>query len=328
MKIRGSKRESSTAQIVAYVIFSLVSLVCVLPIVLMAIASFTDNDTLNLYGYSFFPEEWSLEAYEFLLKQSGVISTSFFNSIFVTFAGTILGLSTTVLLAYAISRRDLIGRRALMFFVFFTMLFNGGMVPTYLMYIQLFDIKNTYWALLFPHLLVNGFNILLVRTFFANNVPEALLEAARIDGAGELRTFLSVVLPISKPILATVGLLIGVGYWNDWYNGLLFVTEVPYYTLQNFLNKIMMDLQFLSPEHVGHVGCQFHHCKRALQHSEDGNGVYRDPACHCDLPVLPKILYKRHCRRCDERIIARQCQHREGMTIIWMQKQLFVFPQH
>ena len=246
MKIRGSKRESSTAQIVAYVIFSLVSLVCVLPIVLMAIASFTDNDTLNLYGYSFFPEEWSLEAYEFLLKQSGVISTSFFNSIFVTFAGTILGLSTTVLLAYAISRRDLIGRRALMFFVFFTMLFNGGMVPTYLMYIQLFDIKNTYWALLFPHLLVNGFNILLVRTFFANNVPEALLEAARIDGAGELRTFLSVVLPISKPILATVGLLIGVGYWNDWYNGLLFVTEVPYYTLQNFLNKIMMDLQFLS----------------------------------------------------------------------------------
>ncbi len=246
MKVRSSKRESSAAQIVAYVIFSLVSLVCVLPIVLMAIASFTDNDTLNLYGYSFFPEEWSLEAYEFLLKQSGVISTSFFNSIFVTFVGTILGLSTTVLLAYAISRRDLIGRRALMFFVFFTMLFNGGMVPTYLMYIQLFGIKNTYGALLFPHLLVNGFNILLVRTFFANNVPEALLEAARIDGAGELRTFLSVVLPISKPILATVGLLIGVGYWNDWYNGLLFVTEVPYYTLQNFLNKIMMDLQFLS----------------------------------------------------------------------------------
>ena len=246
MKVRGSKRENSAAQIVAYVIFSLVSLVCVLPIVLMAVASFTDNDTLNLYGYSFFPEEWSLEAYEFLLKQSGVISTSFFNSIFVTFAGTILGLSTTVLLAYAISRRDLIGRRALMFFVFFTMLFNGGMVPTYLMYIQLFGIKNTYWALLFPHLLVNGFNILLVRTFFANNVPEALLEAARIDGAGELRTFLSVVLPISKPILATVCLLIGVGYWNDWYNGLLFVTEVPYYTLQNFLNKIMMDLQFLS----------------------------------------------------------------------------------
>lgn len=246
MKVRGSKRESSAAQIVAYVIFSLVSLVCVLPIVLMAVASFTDNDTLNLYGYSFFPEEWSLEAYEFLLKQSGVISASFFNSIFVTFAGTILGLSTTVLLAYVISRRDLIGRRALMFFVFFTMLFNGGMVPTYLMYIQLFGIKNTYWALLFPHLLVNGFNILLVRTFFANNVPEALLEAARIDGAGELRTFLSVVLPISKPILATVGLLIGVGYWNDWYNGLLFVTEVPYYTLQNFLNKIMMDLQFLS----------------------------------------------------------------------------------
>ncbi len=240
MKIRVSKRESPATKIVAYVVFSLVSLMCVLPILLMAIASFTDNDILNLQGYSFFPKKWSLEAYAFLLKQSGVISTSFFNSILVTFAGTLLGLSATVLLAYAISRRDLTGRRVLMFFVFFTILFNGGMVPTYLMYIQLFKIKNTYWALLFPHLLVNGFNILLVRTFFANSVPEALLEAARIDGAGELRTFLSVVLPISKPILATVGLLIGVGYWNDWYNGLLFVTKVPYYTLQNFLYKMAM----------------------------------------------------------------------------------------
>lgn len=246
MKICGSKRESPVTKIVAYAVFSLISLTCALPIVLMAIASFTDNNTLNLQGYSFFPEKLSLDAYKFLLKQSGVISTSFFNSIFVTFVGTFLGLSATVLLAYAISRRDLIGRRVLMFLVFFTMLFNGGMVPTYLMYTQLFNIKNTYWALLFPYLLVNGFNVLLVRTFFANNVPEALLEAARIDGAGELRTFLRVVLPISKPILATVGLLLGVGYWNDWYNGMLFVTDVSYYTLQNFLNKIMMDLQFLS----------------------------------------------------------------------------------
>ena len=193
-------------------------------------ASFTDNDVLNLYGYTYFPQKWSLEAYEFLIKQGTVISKSFLNS----------------LLAYTISRKELVGRKLIMLFVFFTMLFNGGMVPTYLMYTQIFHIKNTMWALLFPHLLVNGFNVLLVRTFFNENIPEVLLEAARIDGAGEISIFRNVVLPISKPILATIGLLVGVGYWNDWYNGLLFVTDVNYYTLQNFLNKIMTDLQFLS----------------------------------------------------------------------------------
>ena len=100
-------------------------------------------------------------------------------------------------------------------------------MPTYLMYTQIFHIKNTMWALLFPHLLVNGFNVLLVRTFFNENIPEVLLEAARIDGAGEISIFRNVVLPISKPILATIGLLVGVGYWNDWYNGLLLII-IPY----------------------------------------------------------------------------------------------------
>lgn len=244
--MKKQKRRNNRVLTVAYVVLGIISFICIAPVVLMAVASFTDNNILNLYGYTYFPKKWSLEAYEFLMKQGSVISKSFFNSIFVTFLGTVLGLVVTVLLAYAISRKELVGRKAIMFFVFFTMLFNGGMVPTYLMYTQIFHIKNTMWSLLFPHLLLNGFNVLLVRTFFSENIPEVLLEAARIDGAGELSIFRNVVMPISKPILATIGLLIGVGYWNDWYNGLLFVTDVNYYTLQNFLNKIMTDLQFLS----------------------------------------------------------------------------------
>lgn len=244
--MKKQKRRNNRVLTVAYVVLGIISFICIAPVVLMAVASFTDNNILNLYGYTYFPKKWSLEAYEFLMKQGSVISKSFFNSIFVTFLGTVLGLVVTVLLAYAISRKELVGRKAIMFFVFFTMLFNGGMVPTYLMYTQIFHIKNTMWSLLFPHLLLNGFNVLLVRTFFNENIPEVLLEAARIDGAGELSIFRNVVMPISKPILATIGLLIGVGYWNDWYNGLLFVTDVNYYTLQNFLNKIMTDLQFLS----------------------------------------------------------------------------------
>ena len=244
--MRKQKERNSIVIIVAYVVLGIISFMCIAPVVLMAVASFTDNDVLNLYGYTYFPQKWSLEAYEFLIKQGTVISKSFLNSILVTFMGTALGIMVTVLLAYTISRKELVGRKLIMLFVFFTMLFNGGMVPTYLMYTQIFHIKNTMWALLFPHLLVNGFNVLLVRTFFNENIPEVLLEAARIDGAGEISIFRNVVLPISKPILATIGLLVGVGYCNDWYNGLLFVTDVNYYTLQNFLNKIMTDLQFLS----------------------------------------------------------------------------------
>lgn len=244
--MRKQKERNSIVIIVAYVVLGIISFMCIAPVVLMAVASFTANDVLNLYGYTYFPQKWSLEAYEFLIKQGTVISKSFLNSILVTFMGTALGIMVTVLLAYTISRKELVGRKLIMLFVFFTMLFNGGMVPTYLMYTQIFHIKNTMWALLFPHLLVNGFNVLLVRTFFNENIPEVLLEAARIDGAGEISIFRNVVLPISKPILATIGLLVGVGYWNDWYNGLLFVTDVNYYTLQNFLNKIMTDLQFLS----------------------------------------------------------------------------------
>ena len=244
--MRKQKERNSIVIIVAYVVLGIISFMCIAPVVLMAVASFTDNDVFNLYGYTYFPQKWSLEAYEFLIKQGTVISKSFLNSVLVTFMGTALGIMVTVLLAYTISRKELVGRKLIMLFVFFTMLFNGGMVPTYLMYTQIFHIKNTMWALLFPHLLVNGFNVLLVRTFFNENIPEVLLEAARIDGAGEISIFRNVVLPISKPILATIGLLVGVGYWNDWYNGLLFVTDVNYYTLQNFLNKIMTDLQFLS----------------------------------------------------------------------------------
>ena len=244
--MRKQKERNSIVIIVAYVVLGIISFMCIAPVVLMAVASFTDNDVSNLYGYTYFPRKCSSEAYEFLIKRGTVISKSFLNPILVTFMGTALGIMVTVLLAYTISRKELVGRKLIMLFVFFTMLFNGGMVPTYLMYTQIFHIKNTMWALLFPHLLVNGFNVLLVRTFFNENIPEVLLEAARIDGAGEISIFRNVVLPISKPILATIGLLVGVGYWNDWYNGLLFVTDVNYYTLQNFLNKIMTDLQFLS----------------------------------------------------------------------------------
>ena len=259
--MRKQKERNSIVIIVAYVVLGIISFMCIAPVVLMAVASFTDNDVLNLYGYTYFPQKWSLEAYEFLIKQGTVISKSFLNSILVTFMGTALGIMVTVLLAYTISRKELVGRKLIMLFVFFTMLFNGGMVPTYLMYTQIFHIKNTMWALLFPHLLVNGFNVLLVRTFFNENIPEVLLEAARIDGAGEISIFRNVVLPISKPILATIGLLVGVGYWNDWYNAMLYISDSEMFPLQYFLyeqiNNIQAYRKILSSAASGAVAAAF-----------------------------------------------------------------------
>ena len=247
MKIkRRPHRESRNAERIAYVVFILAALACILPILLMGIASFTDNDILNRQGYSFFPEKWSLAAYQFLFTQSGAIIRSFGVSVVVTAIGTIAGLFCTMMLAYALSREDLPGGRALMFFVVFTLLFNGGMVPTYFMYVNYLHIKNTLFGQLIPSLLVNGFNVMLMRTYFRNNIPKELIESAHMDGAGELRTFFKIVLPISTPILATVGLLIGISYWNDWYNGMLYVTDAELFSMQNYLNKIMMDIQFLS----------------------------------------------------------------------------------
>lgn len=239
-------KQDRNAQIIAYIFFTVISLCCFLPVILMGIASFTDSKVLTSNGYSFFPEKLSLDAYKFLWLQGRSIIRSMGLSVILTSVGTSLGLLCTMMLAYPLSRPELPGRRGMQFFVFFTMLFNGGMVPTYFMYVNYFHMKNTFLGLLIPHLLVNGFNVMMVKSFFYTNIPSALIEAARIDGAGELRTFFQIVVPMATPILVTVGLLIGINYWNDWYNGILFATKQEYFSLQNFLYKIMMDLKFLS----------------------------------------------------------------------------------
>lgn len=245
-KVIKQRKKNRLTEGIAYVSFIIAALAVLIPMLLLVIASFTDNDVLNRSGYSFFPEKWSLDAYRFLFTQSTAIIRSIGVSVIVTLAGTMLGLLFTMMLAYALSRDELPGQKILMFFVVFTLLFNGGIVPTYFMYVNYLGVKNTFLGLLFPNLLVNGFNVLLMRTYFRNNVPKELIESARIDGAGELKTFIHIVIPVSTPILATIGMLIGINYWNDWYNGMLYVTDPKLFSMQNFLNKIMMDIQFLS----------------------------------------------------------------------------------
>jgi putative aldouronate transport system permease protein len=238
-------------RILIHAILIFASIACILPFVLLIVSSFTAEKEILRHGYSFFPSNLSLEAYKYLWVHMDEIGRAYGITILATTAGTAVGLCLMALLAYPLSRKDFPCRNVISFFVFFTMLFSGGLVPTYLLYTQILHIKNTIFALIVPGLLMNAFNVLLMKTFFANSIPMAVIESARIDGAGEFRTFVSIVLPLSLPILATVGLFQALGYWNDWYNGLIYLTDERLFSIQNILNRIINDIQFLANSNLG-----------------------------------------------------------------------------
>jgi len=233
-------------QIFGHIVMIIITVVAILPLILLLISSFTDNDVLIRNGYSFFPEKLSAYAYEYIFTSGNSVVHAYLISILLTIAGTAVGLTITTLLGYALSKTFLPGKGILTFLVFFTMLFNGGLVPTYINYTNVFGIKNTFFALMIPGLLMNAFNVLMVKSYFVTGVPEALLEAAYMDGATETRAFFQIALPLAKPIVATVGLFIGIGYWNDWMNGYIYLTKrTDLYSIQNLLNRMVQNIQFL-----------------------------------------------------------------------------------
>jgi putative aldouronate transport system permease protein len=239
------KTESKLLTGFSHIAMFLFAAASILPFVLLISASFTDQDTIIAQGYSFYPQKFSMAAYEYLYQRGSDILRAYGISIFVTVFGTLLGLAITTLLAYPLSRNTTPHRNLLMFLVFFTMLFHGGLVPTYLVYTQLFDLKNSIWALIVPGLLTNGYYILMMRTFFQQTIHPALLESAQLDGASEYRILWSIALPLSTPVIATIGMFTAIMYWNDWMNGMVYITNSDYFSLQNLLNRIMQDIQFI-----------------------------------------------------------------------------------
>ena len=215
------------------------------PFVLLIISSFTEESTAVKYGYTFFPKMLSLDAYRYIFSNIGMFGKAFLITICVTVTGVIVSLLISSMMAYVLSRKGIPGGRILNFFVVFTMLFNGGLVATYLNYVQVFHIKNTYLALLIPNLLCNAFSIMMIKNYFQSSIPEELLEAARIDGASEMKIFLKIVIPLSKPILATVALIVGLAYWNDWQNALLFMDSDNKKPLQLLLINIQSSIETL-----------------------------------------------------------------------------------
>lgn len=237
--------ESKTFNRVATIILSILVIITLLPVMLIVIASFTEETTLLRDGYTFFPKAWSLDAYYYIIKQGATITRAYGVSFLVTILGTVVSVLLTTMLAYPMSRKSFKYRNVLAFFVFFTMLFNGGIVPSYIMWTRFFHIKNTLWALLVPNYLISAFNVILVKNFYSNNVPDALVEAAQIDGASELKIFYKVMFPLARPVVATISLFTGLCYWNDWTNGLYYVDNEKLYSIQLLLIKIMNNIQGL-----------------------------------------------------------------------------------
>ena len=237
--------ESKSFNRVATIVLTILVVIAMLPIVLITIASFSSEKALIKNGYSYFPEQWSLDAYYYMIKQGMVIVRSYGVSFFVTFVGTGISVLITTMLAYPMSRKSFKYKNALAFFVFFTMLFNGGIVPSYIMWTQFFHIKDTIWALMVPNYLVTAFNVILVKNYYQNSIPDSLVEAAQLDGASELRIFFKVMLPLAKPTIATIGLFTGITYWNDWTNGLYYINNEKLYSIQQLLMKIMNNIQAL-----------------------------------------------------------------------------------
>lgn len=222
-------------------------LVCLVlfPIILMAAASFTDETVLLRNGYTLLPDKLSLDAYYYIVQQGAVILRAYGVTIFTTLVGTVLSVVITCMLAYPMSRRSFKYRNVLTFFVFFTMLFNGGIVPSYIIWTNIFHIKNTIWALILPNYLVTAFNVILVKNYYSNSVPEALIEAAQIDGASEMKIFWKIMFPLAKPVVATVALFTGLIYWNDWTNGLYYIDDQKLYSIQQLLMKLMNNIETL-----------------------------------------------------------------------------------
>ncbi|MGB4661455.1 MAG: carbohydrate ABC transporter permease [Mobilitalea sp.] len=239
---------------IATIILAILSVIALLPIILIVIASVTNEQALLSNGYSYLPKAFSFDAYYYMIKQGETILKSYGITISVTILGTLGSVLITTMLAYPMSRKNFKYRNILSFFVFFTMLFNGGIVASYMMWSNIFHIKNTIWALAIPNYMVTAFNVFLVRNYYSNNVPDALIESAQIDGASELRTFWSIIIPLSIPTVATISLFTALCYWNDWVNGLYYITDSKYFGIQNLLIKIMNNVQFLKSGTANVIG--------------------------------------------------------------------------
>ena len=233
-------------KILCLILLSLFAVFCIAPFILMISASVTDENALYTYGYRFIPSKVSGAAYKFMWAKRETIGRAYLVTIGITAVGTVINVIITSMFAYPLSRKDFKPRNIFAFFIFFTMLFNGGMTASYIIWTQTFHIKNTLWALLLPNYLMSGMNVLLVRNYYMGSIPVDILEAARIDGATEMRIYWQVMLPLSKPVIITVALFSGMAYWNDWMNAMYYISNQKLVNINAYLNNLQNNIKLLT----------------------------------------------------------------------------------
>lgn len=240
-----SKRETKgPGQFILLFCLLIYTLFCFLPVLLVVIAAFTDEASITKNGFSFIPESWSMDAMSSVLKYGKQLLYSYGVTIFITVAGTFLGLFVMSMFAYSLSRKEFYLAKFLKVYLIIPMLFNGGTLSGYIIFTKVYNLKDSFWLLILP-LMVSTMNVIIMRTYIANSIPEELIDAARIDGAGEYRTFFQIVLPLMKPSMAAVGFMMATAYWNDWQNALLYIDTKKKQPLQLLLVNIQNSIDML-----------------------------------------------------------------------------------
>lgn len=226
---------------IAYGFLGLVALLCLVPFIMILSGSFSSEEAIIQNGFSILPQEFSLEAYKTVFKDPVVVYRAYATTIVLTILGTVVGLLLQTMTAYVLSRKDFEWRGKFSFFFYFTTLFSGGLVPYYILISQKLNLRDSYLALLLP-MIFSVYNLLIMKSYILG-IPDSLIEAAKIDGCGEVRTLFKVVFPLIKPALATVGLFIALAYWNDWYNAMLYIKSEEKFPLQYFLYQKINNIE-------------------------------------------------------------------------------------
>lgn len=244
-------RSNRNLTIVSYIVVAIFAIICLFPFALMITSSFMTEKEIVAEGYKLFPKEWSISAYRYLLDNPTKLLSAYQVTILITVVGTVIGLFIMSMAGYVLNRKDFKYRNFFSFFIYFTTLFSGGLVPTYILYVRYLNLKDNIWSLILPGL-VSAWSIFLMRNFM-KSIPDELYESATMDGAGPFKIYLKVFMPLALPSLATIGLFLALGYWNEWYNASLYIDTASKYPLQYYLQKMINQTSIDSLTSLGHV---------------------------------------------------------------------------
>lgn len=228
---------------------------CVIPLLFVFSISITEEEALRTNGYQLIPSVFSGSAYKFLWNERGMILRAAFMSILVTIVGTLIAIALDTSMGYVVSRRNFRLKKLYTWLIFIPMVFNGGMLASYVVVNNILGLSNTIWALILP-LACSSFSVTICRTFFRTTVPDSIIESAKIDGAGQFRIWSQIVMPISKPVIATIGMFAAFGYWNDWFQASLYIQDTKLQTLQSLLNQMQKNIEYIANNPYGGLSMQ------------------------------------------------------------------------